>query len=65
MITHTQWKCKKYGKNIIQKTSVLIDINGKVNQFGQDAIDMYLKIPPKQNDGMLFKDFITSLYGGM
>ena len=65
IITHNKWKSKKHGDDIIQKTSVLINIDGKVNQFGQDAIDMYLEIPSKQNDWMLFKDFITSLYGGM
>ena len=57
------WKSNKYRDGVTQKTAVLIDSDGEVNQFGQDAIDYYLQLPSKQNDWMLFKEFVTDLYG--
>ena len=63
IVTQTTWKSKKYRNNVTQKTSILIDDNGSVNQFGGDANDMYLQLPGKQDDWMLFNEFISSLYG--
>ena len=63
ILIQDSWKSKKYRDNITQKTAILIDSDGKVNQFGRDAIDMYLKLHTKQNDWMLFREFVTDLYG--
>ena len=63
LIVQTTWKSKKYRHNITQKTSILLDNDGSVNQFGDDANDMYLQLPSKQNDWMLFNEFMSSLYG--
>ena len=63
IIIQNSWKSKKYRDGVTQKTAVLIDSDGNINQFGQDAIDIYLKLPSKQNDWMLFKEFVTDLYG--
>ena len=62
-MTQDVWKSKKYKDNITQRTAILIDNDGKLNQFGQDAIDTYLELQSKQNEWMLFKEFVTALYG--
>ena len=59
IITQNGWKSKKYGNNISQKSSILIDNTGKLSLFGQDAIDLHLKRP----DWTLFREFMTNLYG--
>ncbi len=59
ILTQNSWKSKKYGNNISQRTAILIDGDGKLKQFGQDAIDMYLKRP----DWTLFRELVSELYG--
>ena len=34
---HSRWSSKKYADRIKRKTSILIDENGEMQQFGQDA----------------------------
>ena len=63
IIIQDSWKSQKYRNGVTQKTAILIDTDGRVNQFGQDAIDYYLQLPSKQYDWMLFKEFVTDLYG--
>ena len=63
IIIQDNWKSRQYCDGVVQKTAILIDNDGTVNKFGQDAIDYYLRLPSKQNNWMLFKEFITDLYG--
>ena len=63
IIIQDNWKSKQYCNGVVQKTAILINNDGEVNQFGQDAIDIYLRLPSQQNNWMLFKEFITDLYG--
>ena len=63
IIIQNKWKSKKYGSNVTQKTAILIDNDGTHNRFGQDAIDAYLEMPGKQDNWMLFSEFVSDLYG--
>eukprot|EP01084_Bolivina_argentea_P308141 532737_1 len=62
VVSQTQWRSRKYRNNDKQKTMILIDDDGKVNQFGADANDIYLQLPGKQDNWMLFDEFVTALY---
>eukprot|EP01083_Nonionella_stella_P004290 12396_1 len=59
---HSKWNSERYVDVEKPKTIILLDRDGEVDCFGQDAKELYMKLKSKK-EHMLFERFKMALYG--
>eukprot|EP01083_Nonionella_stella_P165515 550829_1 len=59
---HNKWNSARYADVVKPKTIILLDKQGDVECFGQEAKEIYMTLKSKK-DHMLFERFKMSLYG--